>query len=435
MGSLLSFSIASSLVLTALYLPYKWLLSSEKMHGQNRATLLALYVIVLSAVPFCDFLGHGAAAIKVGAMTAELIPSGIADATQGGSPFTLWNILLCVYLAGIVLLVAWGAVIGARLRTLLNRTVPTVVDGVRVDVSPEDGLAPFSFAGRIVIPESDLSSPCFPLILAHERVHVSHCHWADLAVGYLVCLLQWYNPVSWLMLRELRAVHEFQADAGAIDTGANMRDYQMLLIKKAVGHRFHSFADSLNHSNLKLRITMMYSQKPKGVRRWRALALVPALGAALFVADLSAVASALNGASGATIPVPTVAQGKVSENPAPVQDSDAPVSAVEQMPEYPGGLPALMQFLSKNIVYPAEAAKNNTQGRVVVRFVVDKTGQVSSPEIVRSVSPELDREAIRVVGLLPRFSPGLLDGKPVKVYYNLPIEFKLTDDSGSKEAK
>ncbi|MDE5750231.1 MAG: M56 family metallopeptidase [Duncaniella sp.] len=432
MGSLLSFSLASSLVLVALYLPYKWLLSSENMPGQNRVTLLLLYLLSLISVPLFGLFERGGVGGDTVLFSAELVP--VAAANDIGLLYSPWNIILCVYLAGILLLVVWGIVAFMRLRSLLRGTAMASVDGVMVYVSREEGIAPFSFGRRIVLPESDLTSPCLPLIVAHERVHISHSHWADLAVGYLVCLLQWYNPVSWLMLRELRAVHEFQADARVIDTGADMRDYQMLLIKKAVGHRFHSFADSLNHSNLKLRITMMYSQKPKGVRRWRALALVPALGAALFATDLSAVASALTGASAATIPVPVVSQGKVSENPETIQGDDAPMDLVEQMPEYPGGLQALMKFLGEYIVYP-EAAKNaNIEGRVVVRFVVDKTGKVNSPTVIKSVSPELDQAAIDVVSKMPAFSPGYTDGNPVSVYYVLPIQFSLSD-KGPSETK
>lgn len=432
MGPLLSFSLASSLVLAALYLPYKWLLSSENMPGQNRATLLLLYLLSLVAVPLFGMFDHSGVGGGTVILPAELVP--VATDADAGPLYSPWNIALCVYLAGVILLVVWGAVAFVRLRSLIRGTVMASVDGVMVYVSGEEGIAPFSFGCRMVVPESDLNSPCLPLIIAHERVHITRCHWADLAVGYIVCLLQWYNPVSWLMLRELRAVHEFQADAGVIDAGADMRDYQMLLIKKAVGHRFHSFADSLNHSNLKLRITMMYSQKPKGVRRWRALALVPALGAALFATDLSAVASALTGASSASIPVPAVSQGKVSENPETIQGTDAPVDAVEQMPEYPGGLKALMKFLGENIVYP-EAAKNaNIEGRVVVRFIVDKTGKVTSPTIIKGVSPELDQAAIDVVSKMPDFTPGYTDGNPVSVYYVLPVQFSLSAAAPS-EAK
>ena len=100
-------------------------------------------------------------------------------------------------------------------------------------------------------------------------------------------------------------------------------------------------------------------------------------------------------------------------------------NSVEQMPEFPGGVAGLMRYLSENIKYPPEAAKNDIEGRVIVQFIIDETGQVGEVKVVRSVSDELDAEAVRVVKTLPKFEPGRQDGEAVSVWYTLPINFKL----------
>lgn len=107
---------------------------------------------------------------------------------------------------------------------------------------------------------------------------------------------------------------------------------------------------------------------------------------------------------------------------------------VEQNPEFPGGDAELIHFLSQNITYPQMERDNDIQGKVLLRFVVMEDGSVDSVMVVRSVSPGLDKEAVRVVKLLPKFKPGKQQGKPVKVYFNLPIVFRLTDDDKSTKA-
>jgi TonB family protein len=97
----------------------------------------------------------------------------------------------------------------------------------------------------------------------------------------------------------------------------------------------------------------------------------------------------------------------------------------EKMPEFPGGEKQLLNFISENLYYPIDAQKQGTQGKVIIRFVVEKTGEIAKVEVIRSVSAELDKEAIRVVKKLPQWKPGMLDGELVSVYYTLPILFRL----------
>lgn len=101
-------------------------------------------------------------------------------------------------------------------------------------------------------------------------------------------------------------------------------------------------------------------------------------------------------------------------------------TAVEQMPQFPGGDAALYEHISKNLRYPPMAAENNIQGRVVVQFVVTKNGSIGEVKVLRGKDPDLDKEAVRVVKTLPKFIPGKMNGQAVNVWYTLPINFKLT---------
>ncbi len=117
--------------------------------------------------------------------------------------------------------------------------------------------------------------------------------------------------------------------------------------------------------------------------------------------------------------------------PAPTQRAREEVAEdhifeyLEEMPEFPGGQAAMMKWLSKNINYPPIAAENNIQGRVMVSFVVEPNGSISNVKIVRGVDPNLDKEAMRVVGKMPKWKPGMQTGKPVRARFTLPVQFRL----------
>jgi protein TonB len=114
----------------------------------------------------------------------------------------------------------------------------------------------------------------------------------------------------------------------------------------------------------------------------------------------------------------------IVEAPAAVEEPKV-FTFVEQMPEFPGGELELMKFLQKNIQYPQMERDNDIQGKVLLRFVVSEEGAVGDVSVLRGVSPGIDKEAVRVVKSLPKFKPGKQQGKSVKVYYNLPVMFKL----------
>lgn len=107
----------------------------------------------------------------------------------------------------------------------------------------------------------------------------------------------------------------------------------------------------------------------------------------------------------------------------------------EQLPQFPGGDTELMSFVAQNLVYPEQAIKDKVQGRVIVEMVIETTGEVVDAKILRSVSPECDAEVLRIVRLMPKWTPGYKDGEPVRTTFVLPVIFKLSRNKDSKVSK
>lgn len=166
----------------------------------------------------------------------------------------------------------------------------------------------------------------------------------------------------------------------------------------------------------------------------RALALVPATALALVFVNNSAIASTLS--SVASTEAVTNMSDKDSEKSSvnaaqqsPDNEKGDVIKAPDEMPQFPGGMTALMEHISQNIRYPEEAIKANKEGTVIVQFVITKTGEIKETKVARSQGESLDAEAVRVVNSLPNFIPGKVDGKPVNVMYTIPIKFKMSTNN------
>lgn len=480
MGEMLSYAVYSGLLLLGGYLIYVWLLAGEKLPGLNRCLLWTIYAVAFAAWPLKNLLtgllaAHAPAEATVAVELPMLLGFG-GETPQSVVPL----ILIWIYLVGMVAVALWSAFVALRLRAIIRSGSRRDCGAYTLVILPGRGVAPFSWGKYVVVSREDFES-AGEMIVAHELQHLRRHHWVDLLIAQAVCIVEWFNPAAWLMRDELKTVHEFQADSGVIAGGSDPATYQRLLIKKAVGTRFQSLANSLNHSNLKKRITMMYNQKPKGARRLRPFALVPALALALAVTAVPAVAEMLSELRSADLtrpeiteksetvqiesaeaaePVETVETEEivvVGEAPAdtPIIKSTAEVKTESartgnsesksvsvsvnnigsdkgEMPEYPGGMGELMMYLAKNLQYPDAAKAKGIEGKVIVRFTVDATGKVVNPTVIKGVDPLLDAEAVRVVGTLPAWKPATIKGKHVDSQFVVPVAFKLT---GGQKAK
>lgn len=176
---------------------------------------------------------------------------------------------------------------------------------------------------------------------------------------------------------------------------------------------------------------MMLKTKQSARGAWmRTLALVPAFALALLAVQ-SPLFATVRPSEHATV----VIVDKVTENSQAPEIKGQIYDNCDVMPEYPGGAAAMYGFMAKNMKYPEAAFKNEVQGRVVIKFVVTSDGTLTDFSVAKSVSPELDAEALRVVKLFPKFTPGTIDGKPVNVYYSIPVMFKLNNGSSKEKSK
>ncbi len=224
-----------------------------------------------------DILSDHASAESVAAVQPSVSE---AVETSRGVEIPWRQIGAVIYLAGVaaVIFVTVRSIVG--LHRLMRRGRCERLDDGTTLVRMDENVAPISWCRNIVISERDLRENG-AAILAHERAHVRLHHSLDLLLVDLAGAVQWFNPAMWLLRCDLRAIHEYEADAAVIASGVDARSYQLLLIRKAVGGRWYSIANSFNHSKLKNRITMMLREKSSRRTRARALLLLPLAGLAL----------------------------------------------------------------------------------------------------------------------------------------------------------
>ena len=364
------------------------------------------------------------------------------------SAITWREVLLMVYLLGIVFFFlrnVWS--LTRMLRLIKGSTLVRQENGITL-ITHQKKIAPFSWMKFVVISEKDLKENGEE-ILTHEYAHIRKRHSIDLLIADICIFFQWFNPASWLLKQELQNIHEFEADESVIAQGIDAKKYQLLLIKKAVGTRLYSMANSFNHSKLKKRITMMLKEKSNPWAKLKYLYILPVAAiavtafarpeisetaeeiSAVKVNDLTAIveAKAIKSTE-ESVQISTVSQDTVKVNYVPTEVSrklqgTAVFEVVEEMPEFPGGVDAMMEYLQKELRYPESAKEKGIQGRVTVQFIIDKEGNVTNSKVTRSVDKDMDAEAIRLVKAMPKWKPGMQKGKAVAVKYTVPVVFRL----------
>lgn len=473
MGMFFIYSIKVAICLAAFYLFYKLLLSRDTFHAFNRATLLLLMLLSL-VLPFVNISVDEPTVAYDGMVQIEqLLAMGVVDDGPAPSGPTLIQVLFAIYIIGVALFLVGEICSLVRLHRLISgKYSVTTAEGIKIVVIDDD-VAPFSWFNNIVISRSDYESGRSE-ILIHEKAHIARRHSLDIMLCNMLLIFQWFNPAAWLLRRELQNIHEYEADEAVIQSGADASEYQLLLIRKAVGERLFSMANNLNHNSLKKRITMMLIKKSNPWNRAKILLTVPVAAVAVVAfatpkaeslskeiehdsnALVNSVVRSMPGtaehltmstgeAGAAGMPAEAAAaetaaadslRGRVAGVSAGNSNDDGRVfDVVEEQPRYPGGTNALMTYLRDNIKYPAEAAKAGIQGKVIVQFVVGKDGTVRDVKPIRNISPELDAEAVRVVAAMPKWVPGYQRGEAVNVRYTLPVNFRMDGGPDSESQK
>ena len=608
----LTYDLKVAALIAVFYMFYRLMLARETFHRVNRIVLLTTAVASF-VLPLCVITLHETVSMPMPTLAVDadaLLTEPVAEAEVPQVP--LWQIVLPIlFIIGMVATLAYTLWSLFRIHKLIkNSEQHPQQDGTTICVTGNADLSPFSWMHYIVMNRSDYEA-ADPAILAHERGHIRLHHSWDLILVDTLTALQWFNPAMWMLRTDLRAIHEYEADAAVLSQGINARQYQYLLITKAAGIGGYSLANGISHSTLKNRIHMMLHKKSSSNRLLKLIALVPIVGIALAlnaetVTDVvytndtaeapsveTMIADAIkkaetesteadskvitfrvvfwpenahiagvpvkvikngktiletetddNGQAAVNAPIGSVVRftlidkikevkvtkelldiaakrtisvafGEGAENfeekpvtvkgvvydseptPTPIvgaivrvvgstkgvvtnqkgefsietstgeallftyvgyepeqigvaqlykDNQDCAVhlkhtsttkvyDVVEEMPQFPGGVGKMMDYLAVNLHYPKEAEAKGLQGRVIANFVIEPDGSITNAKVVKPLDPALDAEALRLVNGMPKWTPGKQDGVPMRVKYTIPITFTLGDGPASHALK
>ena len=460
--------VKTAFYLAGFYLIYFVFLSQDTKYRRNRVFIL-MSLIGAFILPFVTVnIREQSGLYYFGKTLSEVFVT--ADSTKGRiinasvSPLNVSTILLKIYLTGVII---FSIRLLADLYNLLVLIRKNKKKNHQIVYFKGINTAGFSALGYIFINHS-LSSAEIDEVVKHEQNHLDKNHFLDILLIEVTQVFQWFNPFIYFLNRSLRAIHEYQADESCIKSGIPVVRYQNLLLKNIFwSGRINVYNCFSNPSLLKKRMIMM-SKEPSGNFTSLKILMVIPLTFLLLLA-ISACEKSLNSVnsqkenliteSSVIQPIdikeaPVYYRPKAKDVPPPppvpgnennkkstvgsIPDNTQPVPqiaeqevpeevfvVVEEMPTFPGGDQALMEYINANISYPESAKANGAQGRVILRFAVMANGKIDKVSVLKKVDPDLDKEAQRVIASLPDWIPGKQGGKPVNVWYSVPVTFQI----------
>lgn len=429
--------------LAGFYLIYNTFLSKDTMFIRNRFYIIAS-AIAAFVLPFITFETNNNIKIPIlGRIFSEILvngePGGYAQERVSNIHIII-NCIFVIYITGVVLL---SFKLLCDLLELLHLITTNKKRNENIVSFKNFNTSGFSAFGFIFVNEK-LSPDEASEVIKHEQKHLDHLHSLDIILIEIIRVLQWLNPCIHLYCRSLRAVHEYQADNDCIKTGIPVANYQGLLLNQIFRSKVFTVTNSFSNPTLiKKRMIMMTKKSSRPLVNLKLLLVLPVIaGIMVIFASCKEKATEINGQEIQRPALMTDGSAKVVKGelspadmmappPPPVPGSEeslggTPYDKVDVMPLFPGGDQGLLKFIKENTRYPEGAKNVGTQGKVLVRFAVEKDCSVGQISILQGADPELDAEALRVVGKIPKFSnPGLINGKPVAVWYVIPINFAL----------
>lgn len=437
--SILPYFLKVNLALAILYICYRLLFRNDTFFRLRRAVLLSVYLIAF-LYPLLDisiWLSTRESVTEIVNYYSTILPLKTVVAADD-TPLSTeadWltiaeSYMLLIYLAGITLLFLRCIIELFTVIRLRLRSPKQLINGTTIYVLPSQE-EPYSFFGWIFASPESHTPPALEEILVHEKTHVRQLHSIDVVLGEIVCILCWINPFVWLLKKEISSNHEYLADEQVMLAGYNKKEYQYHLI--GLEHPEMAIAKLYNNFSvlpLKKRITMLNKKRTGRVGKVKYLTLLPLAAGLLLLNNIDAMARIVSRQT--TVPVPAE---KTMIAPAPEAvsvevatplppDDDKVYEVVDVMPEFPGGETELLKYMARNVKYPAESIKNKEEGSLSLSFIINKDGSLSDIKVVKSLTPLLDAEAVRVVKNMPKWTPGKVKGKVVRVAYTTPITYK-----------
>ena len=405
----------SGLYLSLFYAYYLLVMRRATFFRLNRVLLLAGSYLCL-ILPLIRLRAASATVIASELTMAGVGTEAAGQTTQAAFPWK--ELLFALYVAGAIVTLSLYLISARKMSRIIRKGESTEREGCSLVIMDQDSPS-FSWGRKVVISRKDLQEN--PAIFTHEMMHVKCRHSLDLLFFLPIQLLFWWNPLIWITREELRLVHEYEADEGVIKKGIDATQYQLLLVRKAVGEQRFSLASGFQHAKLKNRIAMMIKPASSRWMRWSYLVMIPVLAAMMFACNPSKKNQE-----------PTPANANQSQNAqetkatVSLEPEAVPFSAIEQKPTFNGGdANEFAKWIGSQLKYPEQAIQDQAQGRVMVQFTIGTDGTVRDVEVLRGVRDDLDAEAVRVIKSSPKWEPGMQNGKAVPVTFTCPVVYKL----------
>ena len=401
-----------NIALILLFSFYKLMFTGDTFFSWRRATLIGMYFVamMLPVMDFSAWLSNSEGMTSIANEYATVVLPAVSTSSQGGEVL-LWElIVLIVYsVVACVLLLRflWQLV---SIILLKNNSQSSYIFDTEVYLLTDDE-GPFSFFNWIFINPKRHKSNEIEEIMMHELTHCQQLHSIDIIFAELFCVVFWFNPFVWLLKREVRLNLEYLADNSVLANGKDNKEYQYHLLGLTYRKNVATITNNFNVLPIKKRIKMMNKKETKGILKAKYMLYIPLVAMLLAVSNIETIARNV-----------TKVTSSVEIQQKPKKAPNQVYTVAEVMPTFKGNL---NKWLSENLRYPKDAVSRKEQGRVMVRFIVTDKGEVIKPEIVRSVSPSLDKEALRVVSKMPAWNPGRNGNKNVATKYMLPIIFSL----------
>lgn len=401
-----------NIVLILLFIFYKLMFTGDTFFSWRRATLIGMYFVAM-LVPGMDFsawLSNSEGMTSIANEYATVVLPVVSISSEGrgalgweGIALIVYSVVVCVLLLRFL----WQLI---SIILLKNNSQTAYIHDTEVYVLTNDE-GPFSFFNWIFINPERHKSDEVEEIMMHELTHCQQLHSIDIIFAELFCVVFWFNPFVWLLKREVRLNLEYLADNSVLANGKDNKEYQYHLLGLTYRKNVATITNNFNVLPIKKRIKMMNKKETKGILKAKYMLYIPLVAMLLAVSNIETIARNV-----AKVTASVEIQRKPKKAPERVY------TVAEVMPTFKGNL---YQWLSENLRYPKDAVSRKEQGRVMVCFIVTDKGEVIKPEIVRSVTPSLDKEALRVVSKMPAWNPGRNGNKNVATKYMLPIIFSL----------
>ena len=326
------------------------------------------------------------------------LPTLIAESTSTATYSVGFDWLWFLYIFGVVISTLWF--LYQLIRVIYQPVIKPLSRHGKVNVYLiENKTDSYSFLNRVYLSESQLHEAEF--VLKHELAHCQQKHSYDILLISLIQIVFWFNPVVYLWKRKIKENHEYLADRASISSEEDIKAYSLALLSAHMGVSLPDLGNGFNQpSLLRKRIIQL---KTKNKIAMKHFILIPA------IVGTTLLTSSLTIADYQQLPMKKEING-----------------TIDQEPEFPGGMDALMTYIQENINYPEELKKSKTEGMVVISFIVTNTGAIKDVSVKQtSTHDAFDQEAMRLVKGMPNWKPGVKDGKEVPVEMKLPFAFKL----------